>query len=87
MPIVPPAPGRFSTTIAVPVASLKPSAMTRPMKSDRPPAENGTTIFTGCAGNGSAHAAPAAMLAARIRECTARFRIFLNKAFIFSNLR
>jgi hypothetical protein len=52
-PIVPPAPGRFSTTTFCPSRPVSFSAAMRASVSALPPGANGATIFTGRAGQSS----------------------------------
>jgi hypothetical protein len=50
MPIMPPAPGRFSTSTGCPMASLSFGAMMRPMMSIVLPGAKGATIRIGLSG-------------------------------------
>src|SRR5215468_8022376 len=50
MPIIPPAPGLFSTMTCCPSVVASRCATKRPITSVGPPGENGTTIFTGLLG-------------------------------------
>ncbi len=58
-PIMPPAPGRFSTTTVSPSASCSLGAMKRAVVSAPPPGEYGTTSRMGLLGNVWARARPA----------------------------
>src|SRR5262245_13114450 len=58
MPVMPPAPGRFSITMGPPSSVAIFSVRTRLMKSDGPPAGNGTTNLMGRSGNSWAASAP-----------------------------
>src|SRR6185436_6286780 len=53
MPIPPPAPALFSTTIFWPSDFSIATAVGRPVRSATPPGGNGTIIVIGLAGNGS----------------------------------
>src|SRR6185503_5425579 len=72
--MLPPAPARFSTTTDCPHASASFCASSRATTSVAPPAANGTTIFTGLAGQdcaatsaGNASASSAAAHRAQLR--------------------
>src|SRR3954469_7994504 len=66
--MLPPAPVTFSTTTVWPRLLIMRSAMMRPMVSVGPPAEKGTTIVTGLAGNFCADAALAVRTSASAKS-------------------
>jgi hypothetical protein len=69
MPMLPPAPVRFSTTAPTPVAAWMAWATKRAARSDAPPGVKGETMRTGPAGQGCARAGSASSAgAARIER-------------------
>src|SRR6266851_6930001 len=74
-PMLPPAPVVFSTTTVCPSALPMRCAMIRPSVSVGPPAENGTTIVTACAGYTCAEAVE--MLPKDVAKARAASKVFI----------